>query len=97
MDSDMMEDDESGEDFNDLDLDAQENMSAEIDSDEVDSDSDEGKAALQKVTDIRKKQHSKPVVEVSDDDSSDEEEQDLQALLKKSKPQSNKSQKTHES
>ena len=72
MDSDMMEDDESGEDFNDLDLDAEENMSAEIDSDEVDSDSDEGKAALKKVTDIRKKQQSKPV-EVSDDDSSDEE------------------------
>jgi len=56
MDSDMMEDDESGEDFNDLDLDAEENMSAEIDSDEVDSDSDEGKAALKKVSDIRKKQ-----------------------------------------
>ena len=71
-------------------------MSAEIDSDEVDSDSDEGKAALKKVTDIRKKQQSKPV-EVSDDDSSDEEEEDLEALLKKSKPQSNKSQKTHES
>jgi hypothetical protein len=72
-------------------------MSAEIDSDEVDSDSEEGKAALNKVTEIRKKQQSKPV-EVSDDDSDDdEEEEDLEALLKKSMPKSNKSQKTHES
>jgi hypothetical protein len=56
MDSDMMEDDESGEDFNDLDLDAEENMSAEIDSDEVDSDSDQGKAALKKVSEMKRKQ-----------------------------------------
>ena len=39
-DSDLMGNEESGEDFDDLDLDAQENMSAEIDSDEVDTDSE---------------------------------------------------------
>lgn len=60
-------------------------MDEELDSDDVESDSDQGKAALKKVTEIKKKQQAKPVAADSDEESSDEEEEDLEALMKKGK------------
>lgn len=80
------EDDESGEDFGQLDLEAEEGEDEELDSDLEESDED-----MKKVDAIKKRLANKPatptIPELSDpeddDESSDEEEMNLQTMLKK--------------